>query len=64
MTDKIKVILLKPLNGRAIGSEAEYDKADFDSLVAMGAVKALEVPANKAAPSPANKVTPKAKSGK
>ena len=61
MADKIKAILLKPLNGAAIGSEAEYYKADFDRLVERGAVKAAEAPKNKAADAPANKSAAKPK---
>ena len=60
MADKIKAILLKPLNGAEIGSEAEYDKADFDRLAARGAVKRAEAPKNKRAPEPMNKSAAKA----
>lgn len=64
MADKIKAVLLKPLDGQAIGSEAEYDKADFDRLAERGAVKALRAPQNKEAPAPENKAAPKAKASK
>lgn len=55
---KVKVILLKPLDGAAIGSEAEYDQVDFDRLVERGAVKAAAKPQNKAAKKPKNKKAP------
>lgn len=58
----VKAVLLKPLDGQPAGSEREFDKADFDSLKAMGAVraagggeKAAAPVANKAAPPVANK---------
>lgn len=44
MADKVKVELLKPLNGAEIGSKAEYSKADFEMLKAKGAVKAVDEP--------------------
>lgn len=34
----IKAILLKPLDGDPEGSVREFDRADFDRLVAMGAI--------------------------
>lgn len=55
---QINAILLKPLDGAPEGSEREFDKADFERLKAMGAVreaKAEPAPANKAAPATANK---------
>lgn len=55
MADKIKAVLLKPLNGAKIGSEAEYSAADFKRLEARGAVKKIEPPKNKKAPAPKNK---------
>lgn len=63
---KIKAILLKPLNGEPIGSEAEFEKADFDRLVDRGAVKAAPAktaptPRKKAAQKPRNKAAPKPK---
>ena len=61
MADKIKAILLKPLNGAEIGSVAHYSNADFNRLVAKGAVKAAEAPKNKEADAPENKAAPKAK---
>lgn len=57
---KIKAILLKPLNGEPIGSEAEFDKVDFDRLKAQNAVKAAtKKPKKKAARKPRNKAAPK-----
>ena len=57
----IKAILTKPLDGQLEGTEREFDKADFDRLKEMGAVraageaKAAPKVANKAAPAVANK---------
>lgn len=58
----IKAVLLKPLDGFPAGSEREFDKADFDRLKGMGAVKAARAeaksdpePLNKRAPTVANK---------
>lgn len=57
----IKAILTKPLDGQPEGTEREFDKADFDRLKEMGAVraageaKAAPAVANKAAPAVANK---------
>ena len=56
MADTIKAILLKPLNGADIGSEAEYSAADFSQLEGMGAVKRAEPPKNKMKDAPVNKV--------
>lgn len=56
-----QAILLKPLDGMAIGSSAEFADADFERLERLGAVKAAPhkkaepAPANKAEPAPANK---------
>ena len=50
-----KVILLKPLNGAEIGSEAEYSDADFARLEKLGAVKAKPRAKNKAKSPPKNK---------
>lgn len=60
MADKIKAVLLRPLNGEEIGTEVEYDKADFERLESYGAVeragtKKVEPAANKQAKAPANK---------
>lgn len=60
MSDTVKVKLLRPLNGEAIGSTAEYSSADAKRLAASGAVqiisaKAETAPANKAEKAPANK---------
>ena len=55
MADTIKAVLLKPLNGAEIGSEAEYSAADFSQLEGMGAVKRADAPKNKMQPSPVNK---------
>lgn len=52
---KIEAILLKPLDGREIGSRCEFSKADFDRLKRQGAVKAAAALKNKRAPAPANK---------
>lgn len=55
---KINAVLLKPLDGDAEGSEREFDKADFDRLEAMDAVREAKVekaPANKQERAPANK---------
>lgn len=64
----IKVKLLRPLDGRAEGEQAEYPKADAERLAAMGVVeivakKQASAPANKAKAPPANKraVTPEKK---
>lgn len=38
---KVKVKLLRPLNGAEIGSEAEYDQADATRLASSGAVEIL-----------------------
>lgn len=64
MADKIKAILLKPLNGAEIGSEAHYLQADFDALKAKGAVKEAKAPQNKEAPPVQNKSAYKAKGKK
>lgn len=62
---KLKVRLLKPLNGYEIGSEAEYDEKDAKRLIGLGAVelvhsaratKAKPVKKAKASPVPANKM--------
>lgn len=57
---KVNVKLLRPLNGAAIGSTAEYDEADAARLAGLGAVEIVETkkapaPANKKAPAPSNK---------
>lgn len=57
---KVKVRLLKPLNGAEIGSEAEYNQQDVQRLVSLGAVeiikaKAAERPSNKMEKPPQNK---------
>lgn len=53
-----KAILLKPLDGDPVGAEREFDKADFERLKAMGAVRAAEDVGEKSAPSVANKAAP------
>lgn len=63
MADKVKVELLRPLNGAEIGAHAEYDAADAERLAQTGAVKiiaekAAEAPANKMDKAPANKAAP------
>lgn len=40
MAEKVTVTLLKPLDGKDVGEKAEYDRADVQGLVDMGAVKA------------------------
>ncbi|EQA96842.1 hypothetical protein [Sphingobium baderi] len=55
----VKAILLKPLDGHDIGSEAEFSDADFERLKAKGAVKAAPEVKNKAEPAPANKASGK-----
>ena len=57
----IKAILTKPLDGFPEGTEREFDKADFDRLKELNAVreagdeKAARQPKNKAAPAAKNK---------
>lgn len=46
---KVKVRLLKPLNGSEIGSEAEYDESAVKRLVALGAIAVIESEAPKKA---------------
>lgn len=59
----IRVRLLKPLNGREIGEEAEYLEADVARLEARGAVARLAVKAEQAVPkNKAEKAAPKNKS--
>lgn len=58
MSEKIKVELLKPLDGANIGDTAEYSEADVKRLEARSAVrrvKQAKAPANKEAPKPENK---------
>lgn len=71
MADKVKVKLLRPLNGQEVGSTVEYHKADATRLAARGAVKVLGeaksedgAPENKAEPAPANKSAAKKAEGK
>ena len=64
MADKVKVELLKPLNGQEIGSEAEYSEADTKMLEAKGAVKRASAPKNKMDGAPKNKAASKAKKTK
>ena len=52
MADKVKVRLLRPLNGEDIGTEKEYSKADADRLESRGAVEIV----SKSAPAPQNKM--------
>jgi hypothetical protein len=60
---KVTVRLLKPLNGREIGTEVEYSEGDAKRLLGLGAValiveppaKAARPPKNKMAAAPANK---------
>lgn len=55
----IKVKLLRPLDGKEVGSIVEYSQADASRLESRGAVqiigKAAPEPLNKKAPEPANK---------
>lgn len=58
MAGKVKVKLLKPLDGMDIGAEAEFDEADFNRLEEQGAVQRVKseaAPKNKSAAAPANK---------
>ena len=64
----IKVKLLRPLDGRPIGSVVEYPDADAKRLEQSGVVefhvekavpeKAAPAPQNKMAPAPLNKAAP------
>lgn len=54
----VKAILTKPLDGQREGTEREFGQADFDRLLAKGAVRAAKAtpPANnKKAPAAQNK---------
>lgn len=64
---KVTVRLIKPLNGREIGSEVEYDRQHIKRLVALGAVEVVKAKAPakakaakkaKADPVPLNKMEP------
>ena len=61
MADKVKVTLLRPLNGAKEGTEAEYDRADAERLAAFGSVEIKNLgaaPSNKArTAAPANKAS-------
>lgn len=46
MSGKVKVTLLKPLDGRAIGDTMNLSEADFERLEKRGAVK-VDAPAKK-----------------
>ena len=61
MAEKVKVTLLKPLNGQEVGSEAEYTEADAKMLEAKGAVKRASAPKNKMDDAPKNKSAGKSK---
>lgn len=57
---KVKVRLIKPLDGKPIGATASYDAADVKRLEELGAVMRVETkkaprPANKMADAPKNK---------
>lgn len=57
---KVKVKLLRPVDGRKIGAVVQFNKADAERLVARGAAvmvaaKAAPAPSNKMAEPPANK---------
>lgn len=61
MVDKVKVKLLRPLNGQEVGSTVEYEKADAERLAGYGAVEfksAGSAPSNKMAQEPDNKAEP------
>lgn len=66
----IKVKLLRPLDGKAVGATVEYSEADAQRLEKRGAVqiiseKAAPAPLNKMAQEPANKAAaPIAKKGR
>jgi hypothetical protein len=51
----MKAVLLKPLDGNAIGETIELDQTDFNRLVELGAVKAAPTPLNKAQKPVSNK---------
>lgn len=59
----VKAILLKPLDGKPEGTEAEFSQADFDKLKRQNAVreagsaKKAAAPENKMEAAPANKAT-------
>ncbi len=55
---KVKAVLIKPLDGQPEGTELEFDKNDFDSLKALGAVRAAQADTAKKAPAPRNKKAP------
>jgi len=56
MADKVKVVLLKPLDGLPVGTATEFDKVDADRLRDQQAVRfVIAAPANKMAVAPANK---------
>lgn len=54
----IKAILTKPLDGDPEGTPREFDKVDFDRLVALGAVRKADAADRKAIPPVANKKAP------
>ncbi|AYO83664.1 hypothetical protein [Methylobacterium brachiatum] len=53
-----KAVLLKPLDGSPAGTVRDFDKADFETLRAMGAVRAASDVGEKAAPPVLNKAAP------
>ncbi len=66
---KVRVQLLKPLDGLEIGATTSFDAADVTRLVALGAVKRIAssggarraaAPPNKKAAEPRNKAQPAA----
>lgn len=58
---RVKVKLIRPLNGQDPGTIVTYEKVDADQLAALGAVQILgpvkvaQKPKNKMAKAPANK---------
>lgn len=57
----VKAVLLKPLDGRVIGTILELSQADFHHLMQRNAVKAAAQAEDKAAPEPENKAAPAAR---
>lgn len=57
MTDKVKVKLLRPLDGQPDGGTAYYAEADAKRLEARGLVRIVKAE-TKAAPAPKNKAEP------
>jgi hypothetical protein len=54
----MKVKLLRPLDGQAIGSVVEYPDDDAKTLESNGVVSFIDEKAEKSAPAPLNKAEP------